>query len=53
MNEKKLYIRKVTELFEEDHMYNNTRKMNQTTNHLRKDSNINLTRLGRKKENWQ
>ncbi len=49
VNEKKLYIRKVTESFEEDKMYNNTRKMNQTTNHLRKDSIINLTRLGKKR----
>ena len=53
VNEKKLYIRNVIESFEEDQMNNNTRKMYQTTNHLRKDSNINLTGLGRKKENWQ
>ena len=53
MNEKKLHIRNVIESFEVDQMCNNTRKMYQTTNHLRKDININLTGLGRKKENWQ
>ena len=53
MNEKKLHIRNVIESFEVDQMCNNTRKMYQTINHLRKDININLTGLGRKKENWQ
>ena len=53
INEKKLHIRNVIESFEVDQMCNNTRKMYQTINHLRKDININLTGLGRKKENWQ
>ena len=50
-NKKKLYIKNVIELIEEDQKYNNTRKMHKTIN-LRKDINVHLTRLGTKMENW-
>ena len=52
-NKKKLYIKNVTELLEEDQNNNNTRKMYQKINQFKKGYQHKFNMIKNKKENWQ